>query len=108
MNEQLDGDIYQGEIQFDSNNNVHLKAQKVAFTESGERETMLCGANLAKGGLPADGMRLCDEQERGNICDACLNALRERNATIPGFLRDGNLVNTRSAETGTHRGESDE
>lgn len=98
-------DRYRGRLHYDSGGTVHLRktGNATAFTEHGERTTMLCGANLPGSGLPPNGMRLREEDERGNVCPGCLDSLRERGGTVPGFMRDGDLLNDRSLHTGKNR-----
>lgn len=59
-----------------------------------ERVAALCGA-----GFPADtqfhsinGIKLTHEFRDGYLCDQCLQHLRDRGATIPGFIVGGKLV----------------
>lgn len=96
-------------IHYDLNSVVHVEAggNSTAFTEHGERTTMLCGANLSGSGLDLNGNRLSDEYDRGKMCTECLNALRDRNATIPGFLREGKLLKLHYSEPGTERSDAE-
>lgn len=97
--------VYQGRNFWDSSGTVHFRKPRdaTAFTEHGERTTMGCGANLPGSGLPANGHRLKDEHRDGNLCPDCLDDLRDRGVTIPGFMRDGELLNGRQVQPGTNR-----
>lgn len=77
-----------------STGTAHVGGGKKAFPKGGgEQLVMRCGATLdERPGLPLDGNRLADLHADEDLCPKCLEDLREDDATIPGFLVDGEVV----------------
>jgi len=81
-----------GTIRVDSSGTVHVEVDgDLAFTEYGERRVVLCGASLSGRGLDLEGMRLVDEYKLDNLCETCLDRLREMGVTIPTFMSGGEV-----------------
>lgn len=59
-----------------------------------EKLPAVCGANFPapKSRLSAVGLRLAEEWIKGELCVSCAQNLASDEATIPGFMVDGELV----------------
>ena len=80
-------------MHYDSNGKVHIRKRKdsTSFTKTGERNIMMCGATLPGSGMDINGLRLKDENKKDNICNKCLDQVCQRESTIPGFMKNGEI-----------------
>jgi hypothetical protein len=93
-------------IIYSSEGTAHIVTDAETYHDADLREcvSVLCGASSPPKLLPLNGVRLVDEHRKGNVCDRCLDRLREREASIPAFMSDGEV---RSLDTeGEQGGES--
>lgn len=81
-------------IAIDSSGRGHIvtSAEVSVDEDLTERYAALCGANFQRPFLDLNAIRLGELYERGDLCDTCLERLRDREATIPGFISDGEVV----------------
>lgn len=96
---------------------AHVDSGELVFhKDMSERAKMLCGAVMKqRSGMALNGHQLTDWYRDGTLCGKCLDKLRERGSTIPGFMKDGELVphvtrcNDRAQGTDTdHEGVGDD
>lgn len=73
---------------------AHITTGELVFhKDMSERHKMLCGAVMKqRSGMNLNGHRLTDWYREGMVCDRCLEKLRERESTIPGFMVEGELI----------------
>jgi hypothetical protein len=90
-------------IIYSSEGTAHIVADAETYRDADlrERVSALCGASSSPKLLPLNGVRLADEHRKGHVCDRCLDRLREREASIPAFMSDGEV---RSLGTGREQG----
>ena len=83
-------------INVSANGKHHIVTNREPVVTEGlaEKDTALCGGLCAPSYLEVEGSRLADALDRGELCETCLDELKERNATIPGFIVNGELVGT--------------
>ena len=81
-------------ISYTANGAAHvvLSGEVAVQEDLSEKAVTLCGANVPKKTLELNGMRLTDEHRKGKMCETCLETLKRREVTIPGFLVDGEVV----------------
>lgn len=81
---------------YSQNGHLHVVPDSESWWDAHlvERQSALCGAGFetATQFLEVNGLRLTDEYERGLLCGTCLERLQEAEVTIPGFLKNGELV----------------
>lgn len=80
-------------IVYTSNGKAHvvLSAEVSVQPGRGERLHTLCGAATPTKTLELNGLRLAEQYRKGELCETCLKHLKEREATIPGFIVDGEV-----------------
>lgn len=79
-------------LAYSANGKVHFVASdEVKFSSDGERYSALCGALFPKKVHPANPLRIADEYQKGMFCETCITRLKERGATVPGLMEDGEV-----------------
>lgn len=85
-----------GKLRYDLDDTVHIQAGRdddnVVVGVTTTRYKCLCGASFSGSGMDINGTRLMDEYQDGNVCERCMGRLRGREATIPGFMDEGEVV----------------
>ncbi len=57
-----------------------------------EYRSAVCGGQFTGPFLGSVAMRFSDALRDGEMCDTCLDWLKRNEATIPGFIQDGEVV----------------
>lgn len=57
-----------------------------------EYRNAVCGGQFTPPFLGSAGMRLPDAMRRDQMCPECLDWLMRNNVTVPGFMKDGEVV----------------
>lgn len=80
-------------ITYTNNGKVHIVPEReVNFTRPSEKYICLCGAKTGGSTLDVDGGRLVDEYREENVCPTCIKHLKSENATIPMFMKGGEVI----------------
>lgn len=57
-----------------------------------EYRSAVCGGQFTGPFLGSAGMRFSDAMRRDEMCDTCLDWLKRNDVTVPGFMKDGEVV----------------